>query len=200
MGNQGSAQVTPDRFPDLWHTIRIAGQTSPGICWLRGFKRPYGWDKKTGKGSPVTTITFQTLPPCEGEVEFELWLPAHYVAWGSFQTLFKYDKSKPKQGFDIYHPSLADIDCKSVVCEWISALEPISRKDPTRQRRIVKLYEYQNAPQSNVTTTPNGSKPNTSATDPNKPPDPNQDLQNEIQAQRLKNVRLFNPGFVGPVL
>lgn len=199
MAAQGSAQLPPHTSPDVWQTVQIAGQTSPGICWLRGFKRPYGWDKKTGKGSPQTTITFQNLPACEGEIEFELWLVEHYVAWGQFRTLFKYDKTAPKQAFDISHPSLADIDCKSVVCEWISALEPISRKDPSRQRIVVKLTEYEKQPPTNVTTTPNGSKSNAAnAGGPNKPPDPNQDLQDQLQRLRQENLRL--DGFTGPAL
>jgi peptidoglycan hydrolase-like protein with peptidoglycan-binding domain len=182
-----------------WQTIKANGIVTPGLCWLRGFKRPFGWDKKTGKGSPVTTITFQTTPPCEGEVEFLLWLPEHYAAFPAIQSIFTYDKTLPTQAVDVYHPSLANINAKSFVCEWQTALEPVNRRDPTCQRAIFKLYEYQQAPAKNITTTTSGSKPNATTAPPGQKPDPNQDLQNQIQAERFRNQNVFGTG-VGPVL
>ena len=87
-------------------------------------KRAAEWDKKKGKGTKGETLTFVQFPASSGKGKFYLWLPTHWVEWGAYRPLFKYDPSKKDpEGVGIYHPALADIDLHSVVTEYLGGIE-----------------------------------------------------------------------------
>jgi hypothetical protein len=138
-----TGQVTPLSAPQVYDVVEIGGVVSPGICRVKGFKRPQKWDTKKGKGVRGSTSTLVQFPPAQGTITFYLWEDAHFVAWETFRTLFLYDPTKKgAQAVDIWYPTLLDLNINSVVTEDISALEPAS--DPPNGLWVctVSLLEY----------------------------------------------------------
>ncbi len=136
--------------------IEIDGDECPGICVLKGFKRPTEWDVKRGKGTKGGTVTLTQLPPAKGTATFSLWLTEHFSAWATFRRKFKYDPTKKTaNAVDIYHPWLADLDIISVVTESIGLIEHQGKGLYTIE---VELLEYLPPPKASATSTPDGSK------------------------------------------
>ncbi len=177
-----SAALNPIANAESWHTVTIANEISPGACELSGFKRTYGWDIKKGKGTLGATLTFNESPPVEGTIKFMLWEDFHFVQWDDFRKHFKYDPTKKgASAVDIYHPSLADIDCKSVVCKSIGAIE---HEGKGLYSISVELIEYHPPPKKSAVSTPDGSKSNTTAKTSGVTPDPIADAQ-QAEIKRL---------------
>lgn len=150
-----SATINPFRNAEQWDVLECGGDVSPGMCKLSGFSRASGWEKKKGKGAKGTTLTLNEFPPCSGTVTFYLWLEEHFVAWGTFRGRFMYDPTKkPATAVDVYHPSLADIDCLKVVCEDIGAIEPVGQG---MYKITVKLCEFHPPPKKSAVSTPKTS-------------------------------------------
>lgn len=182
-----SESLDPINNPQSYDVVFIGGVASPGVIppgGLSGFKRAHEWDVKKGKGAHGATITYVQRPPAKGSIKFLLWSPEQFVQWGTFRPQFKYDPTKKNpQAVDIFHPALADIDIKSVVCEGIGALE----NDGTGLWSItVELLEYFPPPKKSGVGTPSQSKTNTSPT-ANTPPNAQDQQQAEI-AQLMKQA------------
>lgn len=179
--------MNPIDHPEAWDAIRIGGVVSPGLCEVTGFKRPFGWDKKKGKGAAGETLTFAQLPLAEGTVTFKLWTREHFQAWKTFRPLFKWDPTKKKGSpLDIYYPSLDDLDIKSVVAKEIGAIEKTSKGMYTI---TIPLIEYRPPPPVAATKTPAGSKTNGSGTQPGKSTDPIADQQQAEIAALLAEAK-----------
>jgi hypothetical protein len=154
-----SEVLNPIDFAEAWDIATCAGVDSPGVIppgGISGAKRTYKYDVKTGKGTAGSTTTFVGKPPSPFTIKFEAWTPAHFSAWGSFLPLFKYNTvSKVGQAFDIFHPSLADLDIKSVVVtdigQWVS-------EGGGLWSRTIEFLEYFPASKKSIVSTPTGSK------------------------------------------
>jgi hypothetical protein len=187
-----SAVLNPIQFSETWSYITIAGQRSPGaiaVNGIRGFERETGWDKKKGKGTQGATLSTTTLPPAEGSITFQLWLPEHFSQWGVFRALLKYNPAKKKTdaaaALDIFHPSLADLNISQVVTHKIS---PAVHVGKGLYLIHVDLIEWLKPPPVSIVATTSSSKPNDVAKAPGKPPDPQIDrLQQQIAAQHAAN-------------
>lgn len=141
--------------PNAWDVVRVAGVICPGYCQIRGFERKWCWDKKTGKGAQGTTTTYTGKPAVTGEISFFLWTGLHFQQWESFRPLFKYDPTRKNiQAVDVFHPSLADLEIKSLVCEEIA---PIRHVGENLFVQLVKLCEYVPPPKAAAVSTPSGS-------------------------------------------
>ncbi len=149
--------LDPFTDPQAWDVVQVGGEVCPGICVLKGFKRPTEWDVKKGKGTKGGTATLSQLPPAKGSITFYLWNKDHFDAWAStFRSRFKYDPTKKSvNAVDIYHPSLKDIDLVSVVTESIGATE---HEGQGKYSITVELLEYLPAAKKTATGTPSGSK------------------------------------------
>lgn len=146
--------------PAAEDVIKIGSVTSPGLSILSGFKRPYGWEVKKGKGVKGSTTTLNEYPPCEGSVEIQLWLDEHFDAWDLFLPHLKYDPTKKTvSAVDWYHPSTVDIDLKSVVCKNISARV---HKGNGLYSYTLDFLEYNPPPKKSAVSTPKGSKTSSS--------------------------------------
>lgn len=174
----GSVFLNPIGFASSWHYVTVAGERSPGaisVDGISGFDRETGWDKKKGKGTQGATLTLTTLPPTEGSIEFQLWTSEHFVEWTAFRNLLKYNPTKKDgQAFDIYHPSLADLDVTSVVTSKIS---PIRHKGKGMYVVKVDFIEYLPPPPVSSVSTPASSQANNPDANPGEPPDPIADAQ-----------------------
>ncbi len=190
-----SGNLDPITNPQAWDVIIIAGQTSPGFCEVGEFKRAHEWDVKKGKGVFGATTTFVGRPPAKGTIKFYLWRPSDFVAWDTFRKLLKYDPTKTTvSAVDIFHPSLADIDVKSVVTESIGN---IVHEGQQMYSISVELLEYFPPPKISAVATPSTSKTGSgSSAGKNADPwntDPQLqaaiDKQNAINAELLKKAQ-----------
>lgn len=174
--------IDPISEPEEWDAIVLGGgAVSPGVCVVAGFKRVHTFDKKKGKGTNGATLTFTEKPPTEGTVTFTLWQRAHFAAWDEFSALLKYDPTrKAVQAIDVFHPALAQINATSFVCEELGSIE---RADDLGNYSVqIKLVEFFPPPKATNVSTPTKSDANTFVGPLAAPPDPDQDLQDSIQA------------------
>lgn len=170
-----SGALDPITHSQAWDVIRVGQATSPGLAIPGEIKRKNQWDVKKGKGTLGSTTTFVGRPPGEVSVEFLLWLPSHFVQWDAFRPLLKYDPTKKTvQAIDVYHPSWADVDFKSVVTESIGS---IIHKGKGLYSCTVEWLEYFPAAKRSAVSTPAGSKTTQSGTTPGTQPDPIGDAQ-----------------------
>jgi len=183
-----SEVLNPIDHPQEWDSVTIAGQRSPGLCELDGFDRKHDWDRKKGKGAAGETITFTQKPAAEGKLTFTFWLREHFTAWATFRALFKYDPTKKAPSpFDIFHPTLADNDIKSVVCGSLGGLKHVGGG---KYQVVVELLEYNPPPPKSAVSTPDGSKSNTKQTPATgAQPDPIADAQQAQIAALLDEAK-----------
>lgn len=186
-----SAALNPIDHPRAWDVIKLGGVESPGLAELGDeWERETEWDRKKGKGAAGETQTLTNLPACDGTVTFTLWTAAHFKEWEKFRPLFMYDPiKKTSPPLDIYHPALADLKIKSVVCQGISAIKKLPRK---KYQIVVKLLEYKPPPPASAVYAPTGSKSNANTSGAAKtgtPPDPIADAQQAEIARLLAEAK-----------
>lgn len=183
-----SEALNPFDNPHAWDVVIIGGQESPGLCELDGFDRKHDWDRKKGKGAAGETITFTQKPAAEGKLTFTFWTRDHFTAWARFRPLFKYDPTKKAPSpFDIFHPTLADNDIKSVVCGSLGGIKHVGGN---KYQVVVELLEFNPPPPKSAVSTPDGSKsnsPKTPSTGNN--PDPIADAQQKQIADLLDEAK-----------
>lgn len=184
--------LSPIQQPSVWDVLEVGGVTSPGVCFLSGFRRVHDFDKKSGKGTEGATLTFTRKPPVEGHVKFLLWLdgtqyasaPNHFQLWGQFVQQLKYDPTKEAvTAVDVYHPSLAFINATSFVCTEIGAVEQEGEPGQQLYSITIKLCEYAPPPKLSAVSTPQTATANAPEASAGTPPDPIADAQQaQIQA------------------
>jgi len=184
-----SSDLNPIQHSSDWHYLTVSGVKSPGAIssgGVRGFERSTEWDKKKGKGTQGATLSLVQYPPAEGSFEFQLWLPEHFTQWAQFRPLLKYNaKKKSGDAFEIYYPSLADLDINSVVTTKIS---PTIHKGNGLYTVTVDLIEYFKPPPVSIVVTPSRANSNSKDNTPGAPPDPIADAQQALIAQLMKEA------------
>lgn len=169
--------LNPILYPDIWDKIFIGQVQSPGVCEVKGFKRPYKWDSKGGKGSQGATSTYVERPVSTGSVKFLLWEEAHFDEWQTFQALLEFDPTKKTvTAVDLYHPTPANNNINAVVTDEIGDLV---HEGKGLYSITVEFREYAPPPKKNASGTPSGAKSTQSGTTPGASPDPIADAQQE---------------------
>jgi hypothetical protein len=178
--------LSPLANPTAYDVVVVGGVTSPGVCFLSGFKRIQGFDKKIGKGTIGVTPTMTTSPPCYGHIKFVLWDDGvasktgvnQFANMGPFLAQLKYDPTKQNiKAIDVYHPSLAAIDAVAFVCEELGALEQEGEPGQQLYSLTIKLSEYKPPPPQAAVSTPSTTISNTGTDKAGPPPDPIGDAQ-----------------------
>lgn len=181
-----SGALDPIANAQAWDVIRVGQSESPGLAIVGEAKRAYNWDQKKGKGTFGFTSTFTGLPPVKASVKFMLWLSRHFTEWDSFRPLLKYDPTKKSiQAVDVFHPSWADVDFKSVVTGSIGS---IVHEGKGLYSITVEFEEYRPAPKKSAVSTPTRSEPTKENTTPGTQPDPIADEQQRQIAALLKQA------------
>lgn len=179
--------LSPFTSPQAWDVIVIGQITSPGVCTLSGFERKSDWDQKKGKGSLGATLTYTGRPAAKGSITFQLWTEDHYAAWSTFRPLLKYDPTRATiTAVDIYHPSLADVEIKSVVVESIGRAD---HKGGGMYEIVVEMIEFFPPPKASAIGTPSGSTSAQKGTTPGKSTDPIADAQQAEIAKLLTQAQ-----------
>ena len=159
--------LNPIENPDAYDVVTIAGIDSPGLAQVGDVSREYEWDVKVGKGAFGSTTTFTGRVPAEFSVLFTLWKSAHFGQWSRFVKRLKYDPTKIRYNIEtrwvsgvdavgIYHPSLAQLDIKSVVIKKINGL---SHKGKGVYEASIEFLEWFPPPKISVVATPASSTP-----------------------------------------
>jgi len=162
-----SSVLNPIENPDAYEVVTIAGVDSPGLAQVQSINRSYQWDVKVGKGAFGSTTTFTGRVPAEFSVLFTLWRSAHFGQWSRFVKRLKYDPTKIRYNIEtrwvsgvdavgIYHPSLAQLDIKSVVIKKINGL---SHKGKGVYEASIEFLEWFPPPKISVVATPASSTP-----------------------------------------
>ncbi len=125
----------PLDHPDLYDTVWIGGQESPGICDVAGAGDPRKWDKQDGQGASGATLKFQGKDLSEFEIVFKFWLSEHFEEWESFKRTLEASAAPPKtaKGFalssngggkalEIRHPLLDGCGIRAVVVRDVGQL------------------------------------------------------------------------------
>lgn len=141
--------------PELWHTATIAGRDTPGLATVTGAKRPRKWDEKEGPGASGASLTYRGDRLVAPTLTLKLWEPEHFDEW---EDLHAYLKPLVKgKAVDFFHPSVEDLDVRSVVIEEIGQREMIEGSGGAATVAIT-LKEFRPPPKANATGSPNGSK------------------------------------------
>ncbi len=187
MAFQDSSNLNPIEHAGAWSYFTIAGVRSPGAIprnGVHGFDRITGWDKKKGKGTAGATLTLTDFPPAEGAFLIQLWDPIHFALWKVFRSLLKYTPGKKPgsataaDALDIYYPSLADNEIKSVVTHKVSPSRHMGNGLYVVQ---IDLIEWRNPPVASVVATTATSRTD-GGKSPGKPPNPFADRQAQLKA------------------
>lgn len=164
--------------PDLYKSIKLGGEASPGVVTLSGHDRVIGWDVKKGPGQSGASTERTSEDPVEFECSFYLVRDLarnidDIARWPAFLRVAKSTivGAAPK-ALDIYHPDLASNDIKSVVLKSIGGVVHDGKGGETRKLRFL---EYR--PPVKKGGSPSGSK--AKKPDPKKP-DPDQAALDEL--------------------
>lgn len=159
---------------DLYNSIVLAGNTSPGVVALSGHDRKHVWDVKSGPSLSGASVTLKETPPIEFTATFYLVLdPAQgvddFAAWTDFQAVIDSSLAgtTPK-ALDIYHPDLAANGITSVVKATVGGMTYDGRGGGIVS---VKFQEYRPPKKKGGDVAP-GKAPGQ--------PDPNADLKDQI--------------------
>lgn len=181
-----SGEINPIENPQAWDSIFVGQTQSPGLVDVKGWKRGNEWDIKKGKGTVGATLTYVSKPPAKGTFTFTLWTAQQFRDWDTFRKLLKYDPTKKTvTAIDVYYPSLADIDVKSIVIENIGAIEHVGQG---KYQIVVDAIEYLPVPKKSATSSPTGSTSTKKGTTPGTTNDPIADEQQRQIAELLKKA------------
>lgn len=98
---------------ELYNSIILGGEISPGRVTLSGHDRKVSWDVKKGPGLSGATTTLKEIPPIEFTATFYLVRDDaqgidQLAEWPLFLRIIESTISGPKpKALDIYHPDLA---------------------------------------------------------------------------------------------
>lgn len=109
-------EPNPIEDEDLFDTIELGGQTSPGqVKSITGHDRKINWDVKEGEGQSGASSTLKSIPLRAPVVTFYLATLEDIAQWSLFreQCLSTITGATPK-ALDIYHPDLAAYEVRSV--------------------------------------------------------------------------------------
>lgn len=163
--------TTPNVFEneELFNSIILGGEISPGRVTLSGHDRKVVWDVKKGPGLTGATTTLKEIPPIEFTCTFYLVRDDSQSVdqiseWAIFLRTIESTVSgaKPK-AVDIYHPDLASQTPPiSSVCK--ASISGVVHDGKGGQTIAVKFQEYR-APKP-AGGTPTGSKSKAKKADP----------------------------------
>jgi hypothetical protein len=183
-----SGALNPIENPQAWDFVLVGQTLSPGLAEVGKWVRKHDFQIKSGKGTVGATVTFIQKPPAQGTIKFKLWLPEHFVAWETFRKLLKYDPTKKVvQAIDLWHPSLADIDIKSVVVTDIGNMMPETMGSGLWSCEV-SFLEYFPPGKKSAVSTPNSSQSAGSGTTPGQQPTSAQDADELALAAALKKA------------
>lgn len=121
-------------FPEIFNSIVLGGQVSPGKVTLSGHDRDQNWNVQQAKGQTGASSTLEAPPLGEFQASFELTSDSPYgeeddfTRWDAFQRLIESTTNGPTPiALPIYHPDLARNGYTEVVNRGIGGMVRDSR-------------------------------------------------------------------------
>lgn len=155
--------INPLDHEEVYDSVVLAGQRSPGTVTISGHDRKIGWDIKKGSGQSGASMTRTSEDPVEVTLAFFLATREQIDLWPAFDGLIRSTVSGPTpKALDIYHPDLVMNGITSVV---LSSFGGVVHDGKGGQTITVKLLEYR--PPKSKGGSPNASKTKAVTPDPN---------------------------------
>lgn len=115
--------TSPHTHPELYRSIILGGQASPGVATLSNCDRKHDWDVQKPKGQ-TGAVTVNRGPANGGfTATFYLADETDVAGWDTFAALIAstVEGTTPK-ALPVYHPDLARNKITDVVCESLGIL------------------------------------------------------------------------------
>jgi hypothetical protein len=154
---------------ELFDSIILAGEISPGKVTLSGHDRKASWDVKKGPGLTGATTTLKEIPPIEFTASFYLVRDDaqgidQISEWPLFLRVIDSTISGPKpKAVDIYHPDLAS-QTPPITSVCKAGVAGVVHDGKGGQTVAVKFQEYRSPKPAGGT--PSGSKTKAKKEDP----------------------------------
>lgn len=120
--------------------VILAGQRTPGIAEVQGFRSPRNWDERRGYGLSGATLRFRGVGLASGKLIIRLTTEQDWADWEAFAPVVK----RPPVGerahaLDISHPILEQLDIRAVVVTDVAQPE---QDDKGVWTITIELKEY----------------------------------------------------------
>jgi hypothetical protein len=152
-GRCNVSSANPLRLPEAWDFVILGGDLLPGLAKIEGARRPFKWDEKEGAGTIGASLTYRGERLVPSAIVLQFWLEEQIDEWDSVRPRLKPDARNVK-ALDIVHPSLEDLEVRSVVVDEIGALE---HKGGGLFEVRISVKEYKPPPKANASGSPSGS-------------------------------------------
>lgn len=170
----------PITNPGAWYVMKVGGTPTPGKCEVTA-ERVNRINVLMGLGSDGASTVYVGREVIVAQATFWAWQTSHFTAWDPILALFKYDPARgvPVRAVDIYHPALADLGVRAMLCKKLSTWKHEGKGLYTR---AVELVEYKPVPKTSAYGKPFSA--------------PGDDPQTDLQVQMLQNTAdaLFQHG------
>lgn len=115
--------TSPHTHPELYRSIILGGQASPGVVKLSNCDRQHGWEKQQPKGQ-AGEFTVNKGPKNSGfTATFYLADDVDVAGWDSYSAMLASTVEGPKpKAMPVYHPDLARNKITDVVVESLGIL------------------------------------------------------------------------------
>lgn len=128
--------INPRTVPALYDFAVIAGRKTPGVAIVSGFKLPWEWEKKKGKGSSGASVTSQGEDLSDGTLKLLLWRSGgsqddgidDFAEWDDLREYLILQirgGGKDPKALDFTHPYTTDLGISSV---YVKSIGQVTRE------------------------------------------------------------------------
>jgi len=160
--------TSPHTHSELYRSIILGGQASPGVVTLSNCDRKHGWDQQQPKGQ-TGEYTVNKGPKNSGfTASFYLAGETDVAGWDSFSALLASTVEGKPKALSVYHPDLARNKITDVVVESIGILQHDGKGGATGVVKFIEFRPPKPKPATKAAAgTPAKTKANASRPDPN---------------------------------
>jgi hypothetical protein len=136
----------PISNPRAWYVMKVGATPTPGKCEVTA-ERVNRINVLMGLGSDGASTVYVGREVIVAQATFWAWQTSHFTEWDPILAVFKYDPARgiPVRAVDIYHPALADLGVRAMLCKKISTWKHEGKGLYTR---VVELVEYKPVPKT----------------------------------------------------
>lgn len=139
VGSVTSGAWSPLSAPQDYATI--AGQRTPGICRVEGFRTRARWDIRQGPALTGARLRYRGFEPAQGKLILTLTTPEDWAAWWSFAPIVRRAPlGERATHLEIDHPILAAMDIRAVAVASVGQPTPVD--DRGTWSIEIELIEY----------------------------------------------------------
>lgn len=137
-----------DPVTDTWSPLEapqdyatLAGQRTPGVCRVEGFKTTSRWDIRQGPALTGARLRYRGFEPAQGKLILSLSSAQHWADWWSFAPLVRRAPlGERATHLEIDHPILASMEIRAVAVKSVG--QPTPSDDRGTWTVEIELIEY----------------------------------------------------------